>query len=212
MEHIVGFIILGLIVVGTVAGIVVRHVLWKKGAPKSEYRKVRYEYRPGCVEWSDMHDAIDTLWEQLGGDADHVASGLWVTVFPYEEPIRSRTSPTGYIAKSGMPAQPPTTEEEAKERYVLNGVTEFEKEWPTSRSVAVVRVRQLRSGDSAIDSRLRRGSGPVGDAVGSALFHEIAEHVLPYRKGEGANAGHDRPELTDLSKALSIALRAKKTV
>lgn len=204
---IIGFIILGLVILSAVGGILYRHFMWEKKAPKNEHRGVRWELLPGCVEWTDMENAIDTLFEGLDqSKTKEIMSDLWIKVTPYDKPISTMSVPYGFIGANGRSCPPPKTEEEAAKCGILNGLTEFDKKWPIGRATAQVYVRQHRLGDGKIDARLLRGTGPiVPDAARSALFHEVAEHVNPFRKGEGTNADHKRKELIEVTKALTVA-------
>ena len=207
MGHLVGFIILGLIIAAVVGGILYHHFMWNRRRPKNEYRGVRYELMQDCVDWPDMHNAIDVMFEGLDqAKIKEIMSDLWIKVTPYDRPISTLKIRTGFIGKDGRVAAPPKTEEEAKNVGILNGLTEFEKKWPIGRMVAMVYVRQHRLGDTPVDARLLRGTGQiVPDAARSALFHEIAEHVNPARLGEGVNASHSRKDLIDVTKALTLA-------
>lgn len=205
MTHpIIGFIILGLVILSAVGGILFHHFMWNRKAPKNEYRGVRWEMLPGCIEWTDVEASIDTMFEMLD---PKVLKDIWITITPWNRPIIGKGVPTGYLsAANGRSALPPKTEEEAKNVYILNGLTEYDKKWPIGASTAKVYVRQHRLGEGKIDARLLRGEFPVvPDAARSSLFHEVAAHVNPYRLGEGHNADHKRKDLDELDSAMRVA-------
>lgn len=207
----IGIIVLCLAVAATVGGLLFKHFSWERSKPKNEYRGVRYELEPDCVQWTDMELAIDTLFEGLDQSrVKDIMSDLWIRVNAYGNPIKTSNVPSGYVGKNMMPAPAPKNEEEAQSIMILNGLTEFEKKWPIGRTTAMVYVRQHRPSDGKLDGRLLRGTGPIVDvAAKSALFHEIAEHVNPFRKGEGTNASHSRTDLIEVTKALTLACLAK---
>lgn len=204
---IVGYIILAITTLSAVGGLLYHHFMWNRKAPKNEHRGVRWELLPGCVEWTDMENAIDTMFEELDqAKINDIMSDLWIKVTPYDKPISTMNERTGFIGQNGRSCPAPKTEEEAAKCGILNGLTEFDKKWPIGRTTVMVYVRQHRPSDGKIDARLLRGVGPiVVDAARSALFHEVAEHVNPFRKGEGTNADHRRKELIEVTKGLTVA-------
>lgn len=203
MEHIIGFIILGLIVVSLVVFVILREISWKKKIPENEHNNVKYRYIEGAVEWQHLDSVIDHVRSKFPELKD-----FWIYIYPFEKPISTGVWPTGF-ARGPNPAPVPKTVEAAKQVQIINGTIEFLKRYPIFSPKPVIHIRQMKVAKDAIDVRLMRNGGELKGISGSAFSHEIAEHLLPWSRGEGPNGSHTRKDLKELTKELENEIKEK---
>lgn len=187
-------IVLGLLAYKTVS--------WRKKQPHEWYRGVGIRYMPNAiVSWHGMKDAIDSILEvaenspELAAIRNRIAD-IWIEVWPYGEPIITEGHPTGYISPAGFPVRAPRSHVEAAKVRKVTGTRKLVQYLPMMRKRVVICVLQTRKtidGENHITHRLGTGKGSTRSAGESALFHEIAHHVIPWAARKDWNPWHKDP-------------------
>jgi hypothetical protein len=214
VEHLVGYIIIGLIIVSLVLTWFLVNRQWKEKEPHEYYRDVGIRYMPGVLRpWHGMNEAIDAIYDILEKNPEYLkARGVpfWIHCYPYSGDLITSRSTTGFIySDTGMPAPKPKTEEEAAKVAMVAGTGDKLKKWPWSRSIPVILIKEMRKGDSKIDGRLARGTGPRLGVGWTALHHEHAQHFVSELVYGDENLKHERKDLKQLTEKYRVVYNAR---
>src|SRR5687767_13026084 len=109
MEHLPGFIIIGLTVVAFVVVWFLIERGWKAKVPTEFYRDVGIRYMPGCApNWAGMEPAIDAIYDVLAKEvafAKARGAPFWIYCYTYSADLITPRNPTGFIyPDTGRPA------------------------------------------------------------------------------------------------------------
>lgn len=209
-EHAVGWVILGLsalAVFGLLPWLLWRQWERRKPRPTHWHRGVGIIYLQGAeVPWRGLEDALDLLLDELARRWPRrleLRKDLFVEIHPYEGYLISELGMTGFVdPKTGLSAPVPTNESEARQVAKVGGTRRKVRPWMLSRWRHIAMVLQKRSQGEAWEHRLARGVGPLVPAGDSTLFHEVVQHIVPDRLGEGLNRQHTRDDLEAIERDL----------
>lgn len=210
MEHLPGWIILAVNVLIVIA-LVVWRAFFSKPKAGFTHRGIGVIYRENTVQpWEGIMVLIDSILDQYDAEGFDIDRETWsrfmIEVFPYGEPFITRDHPTGWLHTNGrlegFPVARPTNESEAAERAIVNGGRRIYKQWPWSKPLWILQVRQLRHGGTVIDHRLMRGDGRTKSAGWSAAHHEHAEHLVSVALYGDPNHAHKRDNLKALKQRM----------
>jgi|SRR3990167_148741 len=209
----IGHLVLGITALAVVLGALLfaRQVLSRR--PDKRYRGIGIRYLPNSSQpWSDLERCLDAIIYVVSADpkllpARDALTNFDVEVVPYEGLVATISTPTGYVSLDGRNslAKPATPESEAVTSKIAGSVR-YERPHPFSRMRTTVVVRQLREGDTRLDDLKASGNGAIHPATKSALFHEFAEHVVPFVLSADWNAGHKRTDTRIVHEACKAAL------
>lgn len=200
----VGIFILVLSAVLTIAAIVVGYFTWSSRFAPTEF------YRGSTTIGIRYEDGAEKPWRCLDRAIDAYVAELALTRFKGATYTEFTISVIGYAdkipAKTLKDGKAPATHQiggKDQSTYVkARGSTDTEKMYPWSSTVFIVYARQLRAGDTWEEDDQGTGDGPLRHACSSALIHELAQHLLPWKAGEGSNPNHDKPELDEIEQAM----------
>jgi hypothetical protein len=170
MEHLVGYVIIILSVVLSGGMLFWGWLDWRRRQPKRFYRGVGIVYDKSAVEpWEGLEQAIDTMQTVLSKEYPGKAllEDVWIKVVGPEGKVAGFTVPSGMI--DGKPISGTVD----RDRFL------WWKAW-----ILVVRQMPARNEDPETDDMIR-------PAASSALFHEMATHLTPFRLGKGWNHTHE---------------------
>lgn len=175
------------------AGLGVGLARWEfyRNGPTTEYSGVGVRYLEGTERpWRGIAAAIDaivlTIRVAYPNDSEHVLERLWIEAVPYEGYCRSTKSPDGLIDI--------IDDEGTRRRVRLNGTIRRERAPLFGPTYFVLVVRQTRNGEDINDA-----------GHGTALFHEMAHHMVPLKLSDDENASHAIAELYGLEARMQAA-------
>jgi hypothetical protein len=205
---IVGVVTAVLSVAVLVTFIIVRWCQWRSIQPNERVHGYRICYRENSVRpWPGMTEALEVLEDVA---REHAPSDYWIEVVPYHELIKTPAAPTGFRDKKRLVPRPaPRTEEEAAQLWIRTAGRRYARFLPFTKKHTIISLRQLRRGGTRIDKVMRREEGATVFAGDSALFHEVCQHVLAFRRAGSWNELHAVPELKELERACHKAYDAR---
>jgi len=183
---------------------------WRSQRPKNFVRGVGVIYLRGAeAPWDGLDLALEMLAETVDikwpGRAELMA--FTIRVLPQTSVIVTKEAPSGYVHPSGMPAPAPRTQAEAERIRKVGGTVKRERFMGLGPATYVVELIQNRRDGPDWAKRMGAGSGPVVRAGDSTLFHEVIEHVIPWRLWGSDNRAHTRPDLMAMTDALEQRYR-----
>lgn len=208
-ENLIGVIIVIASIVLTTASLIFARLRWgAKNKVTDWYRGVGIIYREGAVKpWPGLEETIDSILDQQAHEQGDLKTlkgwkDFWIEVVAYENVIKTKGIPDGYIwdsgPRKGYSCPPPRTDEEAFERAIVNGTRRVTSWIFFSRKYFVMMVRQIRGQKDKIAARMRREEDAMRDAGWSAIHHEHAEHHVSVLLYDDSNVYHKRQDLKDL--------------
>lgn len=203
-KHLIGYGIISLSAVLTAVFVFFGWSSWSARYTASEFHpnsSIGIKYEDGAQKpWRCLDNALRAYTETLSSSRfvdSPAATDVLVNIVPYGGLVHSTSVPNGLVsAEKDVAGRPQMVVVKA------TGTTEVVQFGFWGKTRTVVHVRQLRLRDTWETDTAGTGTGELRGACGSALLHELAQHVLPVSVGEGLNALHDQPELTVLEREM----------
>lgn len=207
MEHLIGYIIIALSIVLTSIFLFIKWRAWKRYQPTWTHRGIGVIYQEDAVGNWVSKELINAIIEVGNTTAYKRNLNFWIEVVPYHREVQTPTVPTGYLKKDGRMAGKPKSILEAKEIQKVMGSIKTARFLPITKLHHVAVVVQSRVGLTKEEIRMGIGDGVMQDVGDSAIFHEVAQHLLPGMSGEGVNANHSREDLKTLQARMETVYR-----
>jgi hypothetical protein len=195
MEHLPGYLVIGITVTTISALFIWRWLAWKKKQPTEYHRGVGMIYLEDAIKpWKNWRDCIDAV---LHTAARHPELGkahkprFWVEVVPYHRPLLNKNIVTGWVHKDRPygPTAPPKTVEEAEQCRRVVGSVRVARMMPLFPKHYVIQLVQIRAEDSKLEGRMMTGVGDTLAMEHSAFFYEFAKRLVDFMNSGGKYMG-----------------------
>lgn len=178
------YVVLGLFALALISVVVFTVVQWRGELPKAEVSGFGVRWSADAIQpWPGFAEALARVRLVLSTMEPAIAPSvlsMWIDVIGPGGKVTSNLAPTGTITTGDGVA------------HGVNGTIDGIRAYDVGPRQMIVRIRQLRT-----------GSGALADARTSALYHEVAQHLLPLLSGRGLNFDHSDVRSAEIERVMN---------
>lgn len=195
MEHLVGYITIGLGILAVSSIFLARWIIRGKRRPTEFHRGVGMVYLGDSMQpWENWKECIDAVRSMAARDPDYnVVKDFWVEVIPYHHALTNKHIRTGWY----VPERPwyhvprPTTSEEVDKHGIRRvvGSVKVEQYMFFTKKHYVIQLVQMRKSTFRVHGVLGTFGEGIVPMEESAFFYEFAKRLRDFVISEGNYLG-----------------------